>query len=232
MNKSNKHFSKTLILASLISSPAFATTAGQYVGVDYLRTNAKFRERNNEVPRTAYGIANNSDGFGLNYKYAVNYGGFFAAPGVFFEKNNAKVNFNMPGYSDVEPRVDFKSVKVKERYGIKLDLGYDLTHDVSPYVTGGYAISDYSTVNGIASYSIPRNDRSGKLDKSQGNWFYGVGLKVDYNENVAFNLEYDIQKFSAKTDVLKNAMPGNNPDLKSKFDVKLGVMKIGVSYKF
>ena len=205
-------------LTSLLSISAQAKTEGSYAGIDLLRTQATFYERftDNQDPerRTPMNVkpsfAGHSYGLGLNYKYALNYNGFFVAPGVFAEHNQNKFQ-----------GTEGKSLNINNRYGLKADFGYDVTSKLAPYFTAGYSIIDYNTKNNFGKYTSGRSGNAG-------DWFYGLGLKFDYANNVALNFEYNTQNFAAKTRV-PNLYPIQYSGI---YKTRLDVLKLGLSYKF
>ncbi len=230
MKKHNKRFSKALILASLISSPAFASNSGQYVGVDYVNTRMRYREvvdMTKTFSPDPYSIPNNSMGFGANYKYQINYNDFFVAPGLFFERNRAEANYNLPGLPQIlQNTIHDKSIKLKNRYGIKADIGYKLIDGVFPYLTGGYGVVRYSSNN-----KTTIDDPTYSLHRNTGSPFYGFGLRINYSEKISLNLEYNAQAFTAQTKTLESEylVPGGYT---SRYDTKLNLVKFGVSYQF
>ena len=213
-----KLFTTLFAISSLLSISAQAKTEGSYAGIDLLRTNATFNERftdTQEDPETRVAtnvkpsFSGHSYGLGLNYKYALNFNGFFIAPGVFAERNNNKFQGTRG-----------KGLRVNNRYGVKADFGYDVTNKIAPYFTAGYSLIDYRTTNNHG------NDVASKSGNA-GDWFYGLGLKLNVTENVAMNLEYNTQNFAAKT-----AIPNNDIGYSGIYKTRLDVLKLGLSYGF
>jgi opacity protein-like surface antigen len=218
----------TFFIASIAAS-SFANakeassvrTQGHYVGADLVGAQVKFHERNSKN----YGTSGNSMpsysryglGAGLNYKYAFNFDRLFIAPGVFVEQNNASAKGHG---NDFLYRID-----IKNRYGIKTDVGYDLTDTIAPYITGGYSQISYRTRNywdGNPTVTTIKNSVAS-------DWFYGVGLKVNYTSNISFNVEYNRQSFLAKT-----SLEGDSSTYQyiSKFKTNLDIVKVGLSYQY
>ncbi len=204
----------TSVVASLSAAPAFAKTEGNYVGVDLLSGNANYSERySDSTQRSAAegsAVHGSSDvGFGLNFKHAHNFDGLFVAGGVFVEQNGVKTE-------TVGERLE-----VKNRFGLKADVGYDVTDNFAPYVTFGYADVAYRTKNysnSTAATSI-KNGVTGGV-------FYGVGLKFDINKDWSFNTEYQTQNFRAKT------RTDGTANYSGVFKSNFSEVKFGLAHRF
>ncbi|MES2962167.1 MAG: outer membrane beta-barrel protein [Pseudomonadota bacterium] len=194
-------------------------TEGHFIGIDLIMTEVRFNERytrntiklpvNTQPAYSDYGY-----GGGLNYKYAINFNGFFIAPGAFYEHNKATVKGLKTDYLE---RVD-----IDDRYGLKADLGYDVTNNFAPYLTGGYSRIRYTTQN----FRGNTNKISYLKDSNVGDWYYGAGFKIRLSNNIAMNAEYNRQSFLAKTEVI------NTVSYLSYFKTKLDIFKVGISYNF
>jgi len=218
-----KLFLISSVVASLFSSSAFAKTEGSYLGIDAIRGSLRFEEvfSNNNYPAGKVhnnGIQNNGFGMGVSYKYAFNFKNIYLAPGVFAEQYDLSAN-------RIDVPIDYpRRLQVNNRYGTKLDLGYDVTKYFAPYVTGGYSLIHYKSTN--------YNDTAGVIKTKNvigdsGSWFFGAGLKFDVSKNISISTEYNTQKFRAKT-----AIPNNNVNYSGYFKSRVDVMKVGVAYKF
>ena len=171
-----------------------AKTAGHFVNLDVVFTRGNFNERytrnTKPTPVNAQPSYHNQGiGGSLGYKYAFNFNGFFVAPGVFFEHNDTEIR-GTEGNSRA-------NVNIKDRYGFKTDLGYDVTNIFAPYFTTGYNRISYSTQNFSSKKTFLR-------DASNNDWFYGAGFKIRYSDHVAFNAEYNRQSFLAQTLLTSN----------------------------
>jgi outer membrane autotransporter protein len=202
-------------LISLVSSTAFAKTEGSYAGLDLIRTSIRYKERFSAsfqpvAADNGPNYSNSNYGAGLNYKYAFNFNNAFIAPGLIFEYNNTSSK------GDQGERLG-----IRDRYGVKADLGYDVTEQIAPYFTVGYSNISYSTRNYVGNDTA---SRSGKAN----DWFYGAGLKFDVSDKVTLNLEYNTQKFKAKATVPNAASYSYAGVYRTKFEA----LKLGVSYKF
>ncbi len=193
----NKKLLSVVSVAAVLSSSAvFAKTQGNYVGVDFLATTYK-------LPDTTSGISQKEDetsaGVGFNYKYAFNFNGFFVAPGIFYNANNAR--YDQPTWSE----------KLDNSYGIKADLGYDLTDKFSPFVTFGYQENriEYIDSNPANSFADTRESL-----------IYGIGAQYSVIEDINISLAYEYVDYNkSKQNVTKKRY---NPD----------VYKLGISYNF
>lgn len=211
-----------LILAfvgMLLSQNSFAKTQGSYVGIDLLDTNIKFHERytNDSTPEFTDRRPSFSDsdyGVGLHYSYALNAAGLFIAPGLIFEFNNADAQ----AYGERE----LQKVKVQNRYGAKLDIGFDLTPVISPYLTGGYIALSHKNREYFDNYQNSRTRSATSMD-----WIYGAGIMFNCDKYTAINIEYTIQEID-----LRNTTDGAANKLISRYRTRIDVLKFGVSYRF
>ncbi|NBV06074.1 MAG: hypothetical protein EBS06_02420 [Proteobacteria bacterium] len=219
---------KAFLIAALsffaIQNSALAKTEGSYIGIDLLNSKAKFVEKytndnnKNEASNTPH-HSNSGYGAGLHYNYAINFGGLFISPGVLLEQNNVKVN----GYSNNTIDIDSQRLQIKNRYGIKSDIGYDFTDKFSVYATGGYAYISYRTKD----YSDLDGKVTGIKNGIGGSWFYGAGIKIDCDKTSSVNLEFNTQNFSAKTKIINSYL-----NLSARYQTRLDVVKVGYSYRF
>jgi opacity protein-like surface antigen len=211
------------------TNSAFAKTAGSYFGIDAIGSELEAVEEytnnanKNPVVRRP-GFNDHGYGAGVHYNYAFNMNGFFIAPGLMFEYHN--VSSSAEG--EVTPtshygNYDTQEVKIKNRYGIKADVGFDLNNTFAVYGTGGYAKIHYRTVN----FSDNRGNNTHIVNDDARGLFYGAGFKVDLSKNLSMNLEYNTQKFTAKTSTF-----GATNNLYSLYRTKLSVAKLGLSLRF
>lgn len=193
----------TSLVAALSSSAAFAKTEGNYATLSVLRSSVENKYKN-QPPAPITGIDKSKDnaiGIGLDYKHAFNYNNFFIAPGAFLEQIGSKAKDE-----------DGNKVNINYRYGVKADLGYDITDNFAVYFTNGF---------GSVNYKVTDDVETKKGNKI--NYFYGLGLGYNLNKELAFNLEYNTQKADLKTPYLPHC---------DKLDSKIDVIKLGVSYRF
>jgi opacity protein-like surface antigen len=212
------------VVASLLSSAASAKTSGSYLGVDAIRGSLRFKEvyTDSRYPNgnaTNDGFSNSGYGVGISYKYAYNFKGAYLAPGVFAEQYNiAASRHNTP--ADLPQKL-----QVNNRYGAKLDFGYDVTNYFAPYVTGGYSGIRYKSTNYNTSGSTTITNHN--IAGNAGSWFFGAGLKFDVSKNVSISAEYTTQNFRART-----AIPNDTQSYSGHYKSRLDVAKVGVAYKF
>jgi len=223
-----KNLKTALIMATILSafstsSQALAKTEGSYLGLDILRASAKTKttKENSNNTDTYFNSSSKSSatGFGIHYKYAINMNNFFIAPGLFYEKigSEAKVNNANAGWE--------QNLTVKDRYGVQLDLGYDLTKNFAAYIPIGYATSSYElkTKDYDNSY-ILKTTTTG----SKSGLLYGVGFVFYPTDKISVNFEYSRTKLDLKSggDVAIYGVA----NLKAK--TTLDVLKVGASYHF
>ncbi len=203
------------------SECVFAKTQGSYLGIDLLDTKLKFYQRNtNDSHLTLTNVkpsySHNDFGVGMHYNYAVNMGGFFIAPGIFFEMNNSEANGS--GTKALE------RLQIKNRYGAKLDLGVDITNAIAPYLTGGYSGISYDSRDffNFSGYTETYNKSGMLMD-----WFYGAGIKFDCDKYTSVSIEYNTQNFA-----VRNSVNGTTNNLSTRYQTRLDVLKFGVAYRF
>ena len=186
----------------LASSPALAKTEGNYVGIDLINSyvdNADFD-----------GVTHNDENlsFGVNYRYAFNFNNFFVAPEIFYDHNATKSNASDSSgtrYND----------QLKYSYGVRLNVGYDITDKFALLARVGHSESRASFQE---STSTPQ-----KSDQTLETFIYGLGAKYSVTDNVDLNLAYDISQYGKSDDVF------NTTD---EFNQDYQVARVGVSYKF
>lgn len=218
-----KLFAISVVISSFIASSALAKTEGSYVGLDVIDSRVKFHEEyRSDLVSSGRGLTfqdNSNYGGGVNYKYAVNVNGLYFAPGVFFEVNNAELEGGQPSAAGVS-----QQLKIRNRYGAKVDFGADIADGISAYVTGGYVGIRYRTGN-FSSNASPEATYAYKNGVS-GAWTFGGGLKFDITKAVSLNTEYTIQNFTAKTSTITAA------NFIGEYKTRMDVIKVGLSYNF
>jgi outer membrane autotransporter protein len=212
----------TAVFLSLLSHQVFAKTEGFYVGAEVINTASKFRPEwvhrdTNYYRNQDQSNVHNAAGAGIQAKYAFNFDGVFLSPGIFAEQNSFDASSNRHTYSD--------RLQIRNRYGVKADLGFDTFFGLSPYLTVGYAWVDYRTRaggrnNGDLVTSV-RDDRANRVT-------FGGGIKLNVSDNVDVGLEYNYQKFYAQT----NIPEGASYIEKLRFKTRLDIVKLGLFYKF
>ena len=226
---------KKLILLSLslfilTNSQGFARTQGSYFGVDGVFTYGLFNDRfssddastRNDSPR--FRGKSKSPGFGVNYKYAINFGGPYIAPTIFYERPNTVLNNND---NEEENSVADRNVRleIKNRFGAKVDVGYDITDNFAIYALGGYAGVHYTSTNySFLGTSTVRNSSMTDIVET---FFYGGGMKIDFNQDFSMNLEYNNQQFDANYKI-----PNNYKNTNGTFNTMIHVAKLGFAVRF
>lgn len=207
-------------------------TQGNYIGLDAIANVLSFHEvfSDEYLNRSNYAIKPDStgagNGFGLNYKYAFNHNNFFIAPGFFYEKLSTSARVSSASHPTPEVQ-KVRRLSISDRYGVTADVGYDVNDVFAPYFVLGYAMVNYRSLGGVGYFD---SELQSAIKKSRdGSFLYGSGLKIKYNQELSFNIEFNIQKFVAK----QNQIP--DPDFStfhSRYDAKIKSLKLGISYNF
>jgi opacity protein-like surface antigen len=181
---------KTIILASvlgsLISVPAFAKsetnysytktetayttsrTQGTYLGLDLIGTNLDSGSQKGSV--------RDNISYGVSVKHAFNFDKIFIAPGIFFDHNRADASsYNGDGSADGTDQT-----RLKYSYGVKADIGYDVTDRFAPFVILGYSESRLN-------YGSDFNSKDVK--KTEQGLIYGVGAKYALAQRLIKNMK-------------------------------------------
>lgn len=197
-----------VILFLLLSNNALAKTSGDYLGISLIRSDV---EAGNYVDTTGKSLnnvfANNIRdddrySFGLNYKYAINFGGFFVAPGVFYDHNDISAADNLG-----------QRWKLNNRLGVRFDGGYDLSDNFAGYGFTGFSVNGLEVANNITS-------SNGTVTEP----FLGFGVKYSILDIVDLSLEYEFSRYKADVKFV------NNVEADQEFD--LNVIRFGVSFGF
>lgn len=194
-----------------------APRSGFYLGVDMVRSFAKHKylaEGNglsdNPVPTNGYYSNREKNGLGINLGYKIAAGNLFIAPEIFYDYlNNSAKDF---GYEQ-DPTISGHRLEVNQRYGAKLNVGYNLFAGLNAFANIGMANVNYS----MNLYSV-NHTRQGVV---QMNMIYGGGLSYDLNDHWLLKTSYDWQQFTARFDY---------PQEKDR--IVLQTVKVGIAYKF
>jgi len=199
------------MIATFASGVAHAKTEGHYVGLNLINTEVESKARLNDVVEDE----SKADKFsgGISYKYAFNFKGFFAAPELFYDLNKTKSRATDSlgtGYN----------TEVKNSYGVKLNLGYDITDKFAAYAIVGHSVSRVkSHFSGNLSGGVDPNPEN----FNQEAFIYGLGMKYDVANNISVNFSYEMFQFGLSNDVF-NTTDKINPDYR--------VARLGVAYNF
>jgi opacity protein-like surface antigen len=205
LTKTNHIMKKLILITAIIaavSSSAFAKTQGNSVEFGILRSSSENEYILNGVSQSYYGkFEDSSFGAFLGYKHAFNFNNVFIAPGVFFD------------YLGLEAKDrDGDTVSSNYRYGVKLDIGYDITDSVAAYVTGGFS---------NVAYEVNWKSINEKKSDSESDYLIGGGISYKISKDWGMNLEYNVQDLEYYT-----------PENSDKIGVKIAVAKLGISYNF
>lgn len=236
-------------------------TAGNYIGIDFINTNLRYRHYgyNTQDQEIKYSLISEptfpkyKNSFGLKYSYAINYRGIFLAPELFFEYNNIKKYFDgdhsSSGIFDqrLPSRHGYKFMNIQRTYGAKINLGYDVTANFAPYLFAGISRIYYSNLHSpyLGEDRQDVIDKTGIdpfkiMHKSKSVPFFGFGGKIKLSERLALNAEYLIYDFMVNTNYRKfeNYTTGStnvsyvNSAKFGDIRVALRVAKIGLTFNF
>ncbi len=231
-----------------------ARTVGNYVGIDLIKTNLSFSMEKtifetNKIEKSVQTAPSSKHSFGFKYNYALNYRGFFISPGLIYERNNVKNHLNYSS-ADGDSKLNFygKSYsKIAQRYGIKLDLGGDISNDFSIYGTVGHAVNYYESYGSLyhdVVYSDP-NGEDGVNKITENPWqlnkgrksapFFGGGFRIKLYKNWLLNGEYNHTRFTIDTKASpKDFTKGDNITLPIKmlFNNNINIFKLGINLNF
>ncbi len=207
----------TSVLAVFASASSFAKTEGNYVGVDIHRASVKVHNHYADsylaTPNNVAMGATNT-GYGVTYKHAFNFDKMFVAPGLFYERISTKITDRA--------ETDQLTLRLKDRSGIKLDLGYDISDNAALYFTNGISRVAYETgSNDIDGMSV-----SGVRSRHQLGYFYGVGLSANVAKDVVVSFEYNTQKLTSKS------IYNDTGKMDHKFKTQIEVFKMNLAYHF
>lgn len=138
------------VIGIMLPGIANSKTEGSYFAVNAIVSEVKYFDQKEYSP-----------GFGLSYKYSINYNNFFIAPGVYFNNNQAKTS---------------KSVNSKTldySYGTRVDFGYDVSDKIALFTSVGFQ----SNHNITRLYEVEKKSDEDYLT-------YGVGLRYFLKDNV------------------------------------------------
>jgi opacity protein-like surface antigen len=204
-----KKFLLFSLFTTFISGNSWAKTQGNYVGVDLIATHTSFDTSKDRFSALGsnYKIKNGDQiSVGGNYKYAFNHKGIFIAPGIFFDHNNVESQDNVDSI-----------YRLNNRYGVKLDIGYDLTDKLGLFINVGIANNTYSLINKTNSAKNSDNDLNGLM---------GIGAKYSITENVDLNFAGELSQVKMK-EPQRAGFPSQ-----SKYDLDIAIARVGISYKF
>jgi opacity protein-like surface antigen len=193
---------------------------GFQIGIDGTYTYAKHRYITDTHYISVRKFRDSALGYGANIKYAFNLDNIFPAkplipvfiaPEIFFERIGTTTK-----------DITSQSTKINNRYGAKLNLGFDITNYFFIYGTGGY---------GVVSYDIDWRKSANMRKKSSANDFlYGGGIGFHLGEHFIISFEYTMQKIDLKTPGLYTGNPQTGTIKTAQ--TTLEVLKFGIGYQF
>lgn len=195
----------------LFAAPSYAT--GLFIGGDILFANAQYEAKNNSsVLGPKNGDIKDADNlnYGVNAGFRLDFLSLLASGEVFFDNlevsaQNFESRQNQIHTSD--------NIELKNRYGVKANIGMAILPKVTPFLTIGMSKISY----GSNVYSSGNT-----LSKSELSPLYGVGVIVDIPlTDISVKASYDYQSLNM-----------NYAESGSKIRSHLGVAKLGAIYNF
>ena len=248
----------TIVVFFILFYPTIlnARTVGNYIGIDLIKTNLSFSteetkyytDKNNEYMKSIQTDPTPKYSFGLKYNYALNYRGFFIAPGLIYEENKVK-NYLNRSSADAYPRSDNfgrSYSKITKRYGIKIDIGADINEDFSIYGTMGSAVNHYQSYGGLyEKYKTEPYDKN-YFEPVKNSWkinkgkkiapFFGGGFRIKLHKNWLLNGEYNYTRFTIDTkaeDFLINDLEyRHNEAINKYYNNNISIFKLGIDFNF
>lgn len=192
----------TAIVSLFSATSSFAKTEGHYVGLDIIQTEIEDGELatnpNVKVPLSD----SDSVSLGVNYGYAFNFSKIFLVPELFYD------------YSNVEAKdISNYPINLNQRYGAKLNLGYDITEKFAIFGNVGIAVNDFEyDFSSVSGYGVESDKVTSAL--------FGLGLKYNVANNVSLKVSYEVSSLDPRT-------PSSND-----IDYDFSVIRVGAAYNF
>lgn len=205
-----KNFRIIFCLASLLSSPSYAT--GFYAGVDAISSNSRHVAKeysSSSSPKNTDNKNDNKISYGANLGFRVDFINLMTSAEIFYDDiSTSSKNFSLK--SGASNSSD--SIRIENRYGAKANVGLKILPGVAPFLTYGLANVNHSS-NVLSNNHMIR--------KSEMTPLYGVGVLIDLPLSFSLKATYDYQQFN-----MDYAEPG------TKIRTNLAVARIGVMYNF
>ncbi len=194
-------------LSIAFSSSAFAKTEGNYVGLNLINTSTSYQFDSGRVRNDNYS-------FGVDYKYAFNFGKLFVAPGLFYDHNALSESVSIYSANDRF------ALNTKFSYGVKVNVGYDVTDKFAPFFVLGHSQTRLDASNYGPNLSFVKESYTNE------GFVYGLGFKYSVSNDVDVNAAYELTQyyFTSNLDAVVDGTDKLNSDYK--------VARLGVSYKF
>ena len=195
----------------LFSAPSYAT--GLFIGGDVLFANAQYKAKNNS---STLGPKNGDIKDADNLNYGINAGvrvdllSLLVSGEVFYDN----LEVSAQNFKSTTHRIHTSdNIELKNRYGVKANIGMAILPKITPFVTFGMSKVSY----GSNVYSSGNT-----LSKSELSPLYGVGVLVDIPLiDISVKASYDYQNLNM-----------NYAESGAKIRSHLGVAKLGVIYNF
>lgn len=194
------------------TSSAFAASKIKYTQGSYLEIDAVNMENTQEISLATETSDETTDlknepsgsgsGYGISYKYAFSakdsfvypFSRLFLAPGIFYEDAEST---SQDYFGD--------QFTIGNRYGAKLDMGWDFDYGIATYATFGYSSVKYDvSVVDSDDFTLHETDPTHDIRRSSISGtsyapFYGLGLAYSPFKYITLNLEYNYQKNNIDT---------------------------------
>lgn len=195
----------------LFSAPSYAT--GLFIGGDVLFANAQYKAKNNS---SSLGPKNGDITDADNLNYGINAGvrvdllSLLVSGEVFYDN----LEVSAQNFKSTTHKIHTSdNIELKNRYGVKANIGMAILPKITPFVTFGMSKVSY----GSNVYSSGNT-----LSKSELSPLYGVGVLVDIPFiDISVKASYDYQNLNM-----------NYAESGAKIRSHLGVAKLGVIYNF
>jgi opacity protein-like surface antigen len=204
---------------SLAINNSNASTEGNYFGVNAIYSNASHKY--NPFDTKYKEFKNSNVGGGIEYRYAINLDGFFIAPSLVMEAPNTNAQDK-----------DGDDIKIKYRYGSKINIGYDIFDNFAIYLTSGAMItsaeSNWSAENGKTVSDT--EESTNKISSDSIDNMYGAGFTFGFTDNLAFNFEYNSQRAKFRSPWRVGFTKEDT--VSTAIDTRIDSFKCGFIYKF
>lgn len=201
-----------ILFASIFVAANASAKDGFYLGADALYSYAthKYTTLTPRLSRRLQGkeVGSENLGFGLSAGYRISADKLFFAPEIFYDHLNNK----SPDFFYEESSSKQDTLRIDNRFGGKLNVGYNIHKNLDVFVNAGIASVDYAV-------EWPSSRRSRGVHKLAP--IYGAGLIYHFNDNLALRASYDYQIFN-----IQYIHEGR------RSEVTLDVYKVGLIYGF
>ena len=237
-----RRISMFVVIFLCLTPSAFAASKIKYTQGSYLEIDAVNMENTQEISlssETDYDDvafknkpSGSGNGYGLSYKYAFSakdalvypFSRMFLAPGIFYEDAEST---SQDYFGD--------RFTIGNRYGAKLDMGWDFDYGIATYAAFGYSSIKYDvSATNFDDFDLHESDpnqivRRTSISGTSYAPFYGLGLAYSPFKHITLNLEYNYQK-----NIIDTAPESGSPTVVflNKIINKSQIVKFGVAYHF